>query len=176
MIVALLSLPNELVYIQFHPVCYMVKLNIEMSMATLITRLATSKADATPSSSHGLSYANNTKGPNTNNGSMFSSNHQQDIGLNYVGRPKGMNSTLDEISEEKKFPEDRKFGNGIVRSDEWEVRVSTVRDDSPPTTSSTLGKESGSRRYSVGTLGGRGGGRTIFLDDEESLTGNPGHP
>ncbi|KAF4448066.1 hypothetical protein F53441_8458 [Fusarium austroafricanum] len=32
--------PNQIVYIQFHPVAYMVKLNIEMSMANLITRLA----------------------------------------------------------------------------------------------------------------------------------------
>lgn len=35
-----MSLPNQVVYIQFHPVAYMVKLNIEMSMADLITRLA----------------------------------------------------------------------------------------------------------------------------------------
>ncbi|KAK9416991.1 hypothetical protein SUNI508_09230 [Seiridium unicorne] len=40
MLIGLMSLPNQVVYIQFHPVAYMVKLNIEMSMATLITRLA----------------------------------------------------------------------------------------------------------------------------------------
>ena len=33
-------LPNQVVYIQFHPVTYMVKLNIELSMASLITKLA----------------------------------------------------------------------------------------------------------------------------------------
>lgn len=33
-------LKNQLVYIQFHPVTYMVKLNIEMSVAALITKLA----------------------------------------------------------------------------------------------------------------------------------------
>jgi hypothetical protein len=33
-------LQNQVVYIQFHPVTYMVKLNIEMSMASLITRIA----------------------------------------------------------------------------------------------------------------------------------------
>jgi hypothetical protein len=33
-------LPNGLVYIQFHPVTYIVKLNIEMSMASLVVRLA----------------------------------------------------------------------------------------------------------------------------------------
>lgn len=43
-------LKNQVVYIQFHPVVYMVKLNIEMSMASLIVRLAQGKADndATP--------------------------------------------------------------------------------------------------------------------------------
>ncbi|KAI0175453.1 hypothetical protein BJ166DRAFT_175197 [Pestalotiopsis sp. NC0098] len=40
MLIGLMSLPNQVVFIQFHPVAYMVKLNIEMSMATLITRLA----------------------------------------------------------------------------------------------------------------------------------------
>lgn len=35
-------LPNKAVFIQFHPVTYIVKLNIEMSMAKLITRLASS--------------------------------------------------------------------------------------------------------------------------------------
>ncbi|KAH9207524.1 hypothetical protein DL95DRAFT_249136, partial [Leptodontidium sp. 2 PMI_412] len=40
MLICLMSLKNQLVYIQFHPVAYMVKLNIEMSMANLITKLA----------------------------------------------------------------------------------------------------------------------------------------
>ncbi|KAM0260066.1 hypothetical protein ACHAQJ_002990 [Trichoderma viride] len=40
MLIGLMSLPNQVVYIQFHPVAYMVKLNIEMTMADLITKLA----------------------------------------------------------------------------------------------------------------------------------------
>ena len=40
-----MSLPNQVVYIQFHPVTYMVKLNIEMSMASLISRLARGSVD-----------------------------------------------------------------------------------------------------------------------------------
>ncbi|KPM44484.1 hypothetical protein AK830_g2072 [Neonectria ditissima] len=39
-LIGLMWLPNQSVFIQFHPVTYMVKLNIEMSMAKLITRLA----------------------------------------------------------------------------------------------------------------------------------------
>ncbi|KAB5577811.1 hypothetical protein GE09DRAFT_1214021 [Coniochaeta sp. 2T2.1] len=46
MLIGLMSLPNQVVYIQFHPVAYMVKLNIEMSMASLITRLARSPTHA----------------------------------------------------------------------------------------------------------------------------------
>jgi hypothetical protein len=38
-------LKNQVVYIQFHPVVYMVKLNIEMSMASLIVRLAQGKTE-----------------------------------------------------------------------------------------------------------------------------------
>ena len=38
-------LKNQVVYIQFHPVVYMVKLNIEMSMASLIVRLAKGKTE-----------------------------------------------------------------------------------------------------------------------------------
>jgi hypothetical protein len=36
----MMSLPNTFVYMQFHPVAYIVKLNIEMSMAELITKVA----------------------------------------------------------------------------------------------------------------------------------------
>jgi|TARA_R110002003_G_scaffold245_2_gene17595 redox-regulated HSP33 family molecular chaperone len=36
-------LENQIVYIQFHPLVYMIKLNIEMSMATLVVRLAQGK-------------------------------------------------------------------------------------------------------------------------------------
>jgi hypothetical protein len=36
-------LKNQVVFVQFHPVVYMVKLNIEMSMASLIVRLARGK-------------------------------------------------------------------------------------------------------------------------------------
>jgi hypothetical protein len=40
MLIGLMSLKNQAVYIQFHPVAYMVKLNIEISMASLMTKLA----------------------------------------------------------------------------------------------------------------------------------------
>ncbi|KAE8147162.1 hypothetical protein BDV25DRAFT_169365 [Aspergillus avenaceus] len=41
LLIGLMFLPNPLVYIQFHPVTYIVKLNIEMEMASLIRTVAT---------------------------------------------------------------------------------------------------------------------------------------
>lgn len=40
MLIGLMSLPNQIVFTQFHPVAYLVKLNIEMAMASLITKVA----------------------------------------------------------------------------------------------------------------------------------------
>ncbi|KAH9898928.1 hypothetical protein F4778DRAFT_782527 [Xylariomycetidae sp. FL2044] len=40
LLIGLMFLPNQIVFIQFHPVTYMVKLNIEMTMADLIAKLA----------------------------------------------------------------------------------------------------------------------------------------
>ncbi|KZM25774.1 uncharacterized protein EKO05_0002561 [Ascochyta rabiei] len=45
LLIGLMFLKNPIVYIQFHPVVYMVKLNIEMSMASLIVRLAQGQSD-----------------------------------------------------------------------------------------------------------------------------------
>jgi hypothetical protein len=45
LLIGLMSLPNQVVYVQFHPVTYIVKLNIEMSMASLIARLAKGQAN-----------------------------------------------------------------------------------------------------------------------------------
>lgn len=44
LLIGLMSYPNQLVFTQFHPVTYMVKLNIEMSMASLIAHLAASQS------------------------------------------------------------------------------------------------------------------------------------
>ncbi|KAI4952100.1 hypothetical protein J4E91_003562 [Alternaria rosae] len=47
MIIAAMSIPNSFVYIQFHPLAYLVKLNIEMTMANLIKRIAISTSRKT---------------------------------------------------------------------------------------------------------------------------------
>ncbi|KAK6004206.1 hypothetical protein QM012_009056 [Aureobasidium pullulans] len=52
MLIGLMSLKNHTLFVQFHPVAYMVKLNIEMSMADMIVKVArTSENDAKPKSS-----------------------------------------------------------------------------------------------------------------------------
>ncbi|KAI4719168.1 hypothetical protein E4T48_04629 [Aureobasidium sp. EXF-10727] len=55
MLIGLMSLRNQRLFVQFHPVAYMAKLNIEMSMADMIVKVArTSENDVKPkSSSHG---------------------------------------------------------------------------------------------------------------------------
>ncbi|KAF2022618.1 hypothetical protein EK21DRAFT_51040, partial [Setomelanomma holmii] len=45
LLIGLMFLKNGVVYVQFHPVVYMVKLNIEMSMASLVVRLAQGKPE-----------------------------------------------------------------------------------------------------------------------------------
>lgn len=67
MLICLMSLKNQVVYIQFHPVAYMVKLNIEMSMASLITKIARNSIEArnnefiVQSSSHNHSHFHATQ-------------------------------------------------------------------------------------------------------------------
>ncbi|KAF2268683.1 hypothetical protein CC78DRAFT_612945 [Lojkania enalia] len=47
MIIAAMSVPNSLVYLLFHPLAYIVKLNIEVAMANLIKRIAVSTSKRT---------------------------------------------------------------------------------------------------------------------------------
>ncbi|KAI4599083.1 hypothetical protein KJ359_002040 [Pestalotiopsis sp. 9143b] len=46
LIIAMMSLRNTFVYMQFHPLAYIVKLNIEMSMAELIVKVARARNQA----------------------------------------------------------------------------------------------------------------------------------
>ncbi|KAM5341881.1 hypothetical protein ACJ41O_014912 [Fusarium nematophilum] len=52
LLIAMMSLPNDIVYLQFHPLAYLVKLHIEMNMAELITKVV--KA----SNPNGYDYSN----------------------------------------------------------------------------------------------------------------------
>lgn len=59
-------LRNQLVYIQFHPVTYMVKLNIEMSMAALITKLAGQSVEPNINESLASKSSIDTRGQRSN--------------------------------------------------------------------------------------------------------------
>ncbi|KAF2636450.1 hypothetical protein P280DRAFT_510412 [Massarina eburnea CBS 473.64] len=64
MLIGLMFLRNPVVYVQFHPVTYLVKLNIEMSMASLITHVARGSPDNDmypEAFNHGSSTDPNTK-------------------------------------------------------------------------------------------------------------------
>jgi len=52
LIIAMMSYPNDFVYMQFHPVAYLVKLNIEMAMSDLMVRIAAEGKDNVFRSKH----------------------------------------------------------------------------------------------------------------------------
>lgn len=74
MLIGLMSLPNQVVYVQFHPVAYMVKLNIEMSMASLITRLA--KNQESGFSFNSLTYSHGDHNPDVGPKNLHMANIQ----------------------------------------------------------------------------------------------------
>lgn len=72
MLIGLMSLPNQVVYVQFHPVAYMVKLNIEMSMASLIRKIAKASVDDRDMNNmHRYSLHEHTNTTNTHNGATL---------------------------------------------------------------------------------------------------------
>lgn len=87
LIIAMMSLPNTFVYMQFHPVAYIVKLNIEMSMAELISKVAREHDSETLNtytepSSHGVSRATITAGYGTSR--MVSHAHSRIMSHDYA--------------------------------------------------------------------------------------------
>ncbi|KAI1465827.1 uncharacterized protein F4812DRAFT_113792 [Daldinia caldariorum] len=155
MLICLMSYPNPIVFVQFHPVTYMVKLNIEMSMATLITKVARDAGlgDEETNDHHdpSLSYANNRSQVGRSNihhshndAVALETYHTTTIG--YGGR-----------GSEEDF-EALKNVNGIHKR--VDVRVEST------TNSETASNEIDKAR-------GRSFDR---VEDELSLTNNPGHP
>ena len=62
MIIGMMSMHNSLMYMQFHPVAYMIKLNIEMTMAQLIGKIARSHDNSQFSLSNAASAAQHSHG------------------------------------------------------------------------------------------------------------------
>ncbi|KAF2687245.1 hypothetical protein K458DRAFT_295981 [Lentithecium fluviatile CBS 122367] len=77
LIIAMMSLPNDLVYTQFHSLAYIVKLNIELNMADLISKVVrrqdrTDKANSSSNPSKGTELTSRTR---TNNGTHSMGTH-----------------------------------------------------------------------------------------------------
>ncbi|KAL5324726.1 hypothetical protein ACEPPN_009274 [Leptodophora sp. 'Broadleaf-Isolate-01'] len=109
-----MSLKNQLVYIQFHPVAYMVKLNIEMSMANLITKLAQNSIEArnnefmVESSSH--------------NHSRFQNTHQSNAA---IGMQSGVNASA--VSKKRNVGDETQDIDAIRTLKEVKVTVENLR-------------------------------------------------
>ncbi|ORY66161.1 uncharacterized protein BCR38DRAFT_429458 [Pseudomassariella vexata] len=146
MLVGLMSLPNEVVYIQFHPVAYMVKLNIEMSMASLITRLAQGKN----SDAHFNSLSYSTRNRNCHN-------QKYDPTERAVGLRSFTKSRAQATSDGEAEPG---HGTGINRRFDVEV---TVHHDEPSERHPSKGHGNHVVEFTE-------------LEDEMSLTYNPGPP
>ncbi|KAF2657773.1 hypothetical protein K491DRAFT_316510 [Lophiostoma macrostomum CBS 122681] len=72
LIIGMMSLPNDLVYTQFHSLAYIVKLNIELNMADLISKVVrrqdrTDKPNSSSNPSKGTELTSRTR---TNNGTL----------------------------------------------------------------------------------------------------------
>ncbi|KAF2269535.1 hypothetical protein CC78DRAFT_604253 [Lojkania enalia] len=81
LIIAMMSLPNTYIYVQFHPVAYIVKLNIECSMADLISKIVSKKDRTDPlysnSNSHPTELTSHTRtGKNPHVTSVIHSNYK----------------------------------------------------------------------------------------------------
>ncbi|TKX25148.1 hypothetical protein C1H76_2640 [Elsinoe australis] len=114
LIIAMMSLKNTFVYMQFHPLAYIVKLNIEMSMADLIAKVAKTKEGGHPGSS---SYVTGSK-PHF---SVKKPNSSVDIGTveltdmkndprneTYItANSNSMSHRLRNIPDEEHFPRDK---------------------------------------------------------------------
>lgn len=93
LLIGLMSLPNQVVFIQFHPVVYLVKLNIEMSMADMITHLARMKMNDELYPSHSYSHTpKNHTAPDNNMGASIQMTHKSQVAS-------GPNGSLDDLSD-----------------------------------------------------------------------------
>lgn len=149
MLICLMSLPNPIVFVQFHPVTYLVKLNIEMSMASLIAHVARGAGlgDEEDTGGHefSLSYAKNRSQPAARN-----THHS----VNDIVPMNTFHTTVGAGDSDENF-DIKDHAGGIHRR--VDVRVE-----------STANSDAESTAYK-GTSFER-------LDDEISLTNNPGHP
>ncbi|GJD04861.1 hypothetical protein ColKHC_13686 [Colletotrichum higginsianum] len=165
LLVGLMSLPNQVVYIQFHPVAYMVKLNIEMSMASLITRLAKDRDSGMQFSSLCYSNGHSDGHPSSQRANQAHPDDHRHPGLHEVGGLKSFHqASVGAAASEDGGDLDVIYhgagSGGIHRRVDLDLRLESPK--SLPTSSSSGPQDGGSSFYRV--------------DDEDSLTSNAGPP
>ncbi|PTD10922.1 hypothetical protein FCULG_00011243 [Fusarium culmorum] len=125
-LVGLMSLPSSLVYLSFHPVAYLLKLQIEMKMAELITKIV--RSSGTRGSDEGYYHSSNIT--NVNHRPMTSTAKAKRDGplTGMHGAMRGRNTTLIEggdLGELESSLESARNGrdnmSGIVRTIETTV-------------------------------------------------------
>ncbi|KAM0561999.1 hypothetical protein ACHAPJ_002441 [Fusarium lateritium] len=122
LLIAMMSLPNDIVYVQFHPLAYLVKLHIEMNMADLITKVV--KA----SNPNGYDYSGSRSNPTQQ--LQKSSRGQSNKSKAPTGMFAGGNTTFIEAGADDIEMVDRMEG-GIQKTTRTEVVVKQSSQSEP---------------------------------------------
>ena len=147
LLIGLMSLPNQAVFMLFHPLVYTSKLNIEMTMASLIVKLARNgRADAYSPDTHSHTNPNDPRSVHMND------TNEREVALKTFTESKiraSYSGATEEVGGSDPVP-----NGGIQRTREFQVTVHR--------TSNSM-DESKERGHSS-------------ADDEVWLTRYPGHP
>ncbi|KAI8940925.1 hypothetical protein NX059_002180 [Plenodomus lindquistii] len=138
LLIGLMFLENQVVYIQFHPVVYMVKLNIEMSMASLVVRLAQGKAQNDMDPEEFQSSTDPASHSHSNSNRLGGSNHPQSFQLASRSR-KG--TSMMKSAGLSKIDSDESLGGIECRTD-LSVKVETVGKEFPSTNTGSSSRSS----------------------------------
>ncbi|KAK7427283.1 hypothetical protein QQZ08_006219 [Neonectria magnoliae] len=133
-LIGLASLKSSLVYLSFHPVCFLFKLQIEMQMAELVNKIVrASNGYGSGNNSHRLSITTKSRSEGTHGKSKFS--HTLSKGHN--GAFRGGNTTQIEVGDHDSLEHDLRDvahsgagGNGIMKTVQTTIdRVPAVDND-----------------------------------------------
>ncbi|KAF4997647.1 hypothetical protein FGRMN_3679 [Fusarium graminum] len=134
LLIAMMSLPNDIVYLQFHPLAYLVKLHIEINMAELITKVVKASNPNGYDYSHSQSHSGGKSGGKTvttkNRGSVF---------------PVGNQAHVEVGAENIELPERKEDGIKVSRTFQT-TQVEVVKPNRDRTDYDDLESESSSTR------------------------------
>ncbi|KAI1844110.1 hypothetical protein JX265_009627 [Neoarthrinium moseri] len=122
-LIGVMSLPNSVIYVQFHPLIYLVKLHIEMNIADLIARVVKA-SNPHQTGSYGNSHSNRHEG-----------SHKMTTMVR-TGHNTGTQSRIDEETEDS-YHHNRFPKGGIQRTIETQVIREDKDDDAQSESSST---------------------------------------